>query len=115
MATGVALAALTVISALYVPAASAPVLAVTVSELLPVPEGADRFSQAALSLTVQASSPPPTLEMLIVCELGLLLPCSAVKERVAGLVRSMGLKMVGAVKLVQCWHFRRESALTSHS
>ena len=74
MATGVALAALTVINALYVPAVREPVLAVAVSELLPIPEGADRLNQAALSLTVQA----PLEVMAMVCAAGLAAPCVAV-------------------------------------
>ena len=54
METGVALAALTVIKALYVPAVKEPVLAVAVIVPLPVPEVEEIFNQAALSLTVHA-------------------------------------------------------------
>ena len=52
--TGVALAALTVISALYVPAINAPVVAVAVIDPLPVPAEEEIVNQAALSLAVQA-------------------------------------------------------------
>ncbi len=84
--TGVALVALTVMSALYVPASSEPVAAVAVIDPVPVPEEEERLNQAALSLTVQVRSPPPVLEIPTVCELELPLPCSAVKERLVVLV-----------------------------
>ncbi|HKU52645.1 MAG TPA: hypothetical protein VJQ25_09280 [Nitrospira sp.] len=88
--TGVALAALTVISALYVPAINAPVVAVAVIDPLPVPEEEEIASQETFSLADQVRIPPPVLEMLRVCELELLSPCTAVKDRVAGLVRIIG-------------------------
>jgi hypothetical protein len=88
--TGVALAALTVIRALCVPAVSEPVVAVTVIDPLPLPEVGEIPSQVAFSLADQVRSPPPVLEMLTVCELELLLPNSAVKERLSGLVRITG-------------------------
>lgn len=90
MATGAALGALTVIRALYVPAVREPVVAVAVSDPLPVPEVEEMLNQAAFSLAVHVKSPPPVLEMLTVCELELLPPSSAVKERLAGLVRITG-------------------------
>jgi hypothetical protein len=73
-----------------VPTASEPGVAVTVTEPLPVPEVGEMPSQATFSLADQVRSPPPVLEMLTVCELELLSPCTAVKERVAGLVRIIG-------------------------
>ena len=99
METGMALAALTVISALYVPAISAPVVAVAVIDPFPVPEGEEMASQETSSLADQARIPPPILEMLIVCELELLSPCTAVKERVTGLARIIG--GAGAASMVR--------------
>ena len=54
METGVAPVALTVIRALCVPAVSEPVIAVAVSDPLPVPAVEERLNQAAFSLTVHA-------------------------------------------------------------
>ena len=88
--TGVALAPLTVISALYVPAVSVPVVAVAVIDPLPVPEGEEIVNQETFSLADQVRTPPPVLEILIACELELPSPCTAVKESVAGLVRIIG-------------------------
>ena len=65
-------------------------MAIPVIERLPVPEVGERTSQETFSLADQVRSPPPPLEMLTVCELELLSPCTAVKERVAGLVRIIG-------------------------
>ena len=90
MEIGVALAALTVIKALYVPAISAPVVAVAVINPLPVPEVDEIASQETFSLADHVRTPPPVLEMLITCELELLSPCTAVKERVTGLVLIIG-------------------------
>lgn len=90
IATGAALVALTVIRAWYVSAVREPVVAVAVTEPLPVPEVEERLNQAAFSLAVQVRSPPPVLEMLTVCELELLPPSSAVKERLTWLVRITG-------------------------
>ena len=72
--TGVALGALTVTRAVYVPAVSEPVVTVAVVDPLPVPEVEERFSQAALSLTVQA----PFALMVMVWAAGLAAPCVAV-------------------------------------
>ena len=73
------------------PAASEPGVIVTVTEPFPVPDVGEIPSQATFSLADQVRSPPPVLEMLTVCELELLLsPCTAVKERVAGFVRTIG-------------------------
>ena len=74
METGVALVALTVIRALYGPAVSEPVVAVTVSTPLPLPEVEERFNQDALSLTVHA----PFALMAMVWAAGLAAPCVAV-------------------------------------
>lgn len=72
------------------PAVNRPGVAVTVTEPLPVPEGGEMLSQDAFSLANQVRSPLPVLEMLTVCELELLSPCTAVKERLAGLVPMVG-------------------------
>lgn len=72
------------------PAANDPGVVVTVTEPLPVPEVGEMPSQEAFSLANQVRSPPPVLEMLTVCELELLPPCTAVKERVVGLVPMVG-------------------------
>ena len=74
METGVALVALTVIKALYGPAVSEPVVAVTVSTPLPLPAVEERFNQDALSLTVHA----PLALMVMVWAAGLAVPCVAV-------------------------------------
>jgi hypothetical protein len=74
METGVALVALTVISAVWVPAVREPVAAVAVIEPLPVPEVAEILSQDALSLTVQG----PFELMVMVWADGLAAPCVAV-------------------------------------
>lgn len=60
------------------------------TEPLPVPEVGEIPNQEAFSLADQVRSPLPEFEMLTVCELELLSPCTAVKERVAGLVRIIG-------------------------
>lgn len=65
-------------------------MTVAVSEPLPVPEVGEMPSQEAFSLADQVRNPPPVLEMLRVCELGLLSPCTAVNERLAGLVLIIG-------------------------
>ncbi len=71
--TGVALVALTVMSALYVPASSEPVAAVAVIDPVPVPEEEERLNQAALSLTVHA----PVELMAMVWVAGLAAPSVA--------------------------------------
>lgn len=60
------------------------------TEPLPVVEVGEILSQETFSLADQARTPPPALEMLTVCDLELLLPSSAVKERLAGLSRITG-------------------------
>ena len=74
METGVALAALTVINAVYGPAVSAPVVTVAVIDPLPLPAVEERCNQDALSLTVQA----PFALMVRVWAAGLAAPCVAV-------------------------------------
>ncbi len=71
--TVLALVALTVMSALYVPASSEPVAAVAVIDLVPVPEVEERLNQAALSLTVHA----PVELMAMVWVAGLAAPSVA--------------------------------------
>jgi hypothetical protein len=56
----------------------------------PVPEVEESANQETSSLADQVRTPPPILEMLIVCELELLSPCAPVKERVTGLARIIG-------------------------
>ena len=72
--TGVALVALTVICALYVPAVSEPVATVAVIDPVPVPEDEERLNQPALSLTVHA----PVELMAMVWVAGLAAPSVAV-------------------------------------
>lgn len=72
------------------PTANDPGVAVTEIGPVPVPEAGEMPSQEALSLADQARTPPPTLEILTVCVLGLLPPCTAVNERVAGLALIIG-------------------------
>jgi hypothetical protein len=74
METGVALAALTVTSAVYGPAVSEPVVTVTVIDPLPLPAVEERCNQDALSLTVHA----PFALMVRVWVAGLAAPCVAV-------------------------------------
>jgi hypothetical protein len=57
---------------------------------LPVPEVGETLNQETFSPADQERSPPPVLERLTVCELGLLSPCTVAKERVAGLARIIG-------------------------
>jgi len=65
-------------------------MTVAVSEPLPVPEVGEMLSQEAFLLADQVRPPPPVLEMLRVCELELLSPCTTVNERLAGLVLIIG-------------------------
>ena len=51
----------------------------------PVPEAGEDRIQGVVSLTDQVSVPPPLFVMATVCGEGLLLPCCAVKVRLAGL------------------------------
>ena len=81
------------------PAVNEPGVVVTVTEPLPVPEVGEMPSQEASSLANQLRSPPPVLEMLTVCELEMLPPCTAVNERVAGLVPMVG--GIGAASTVR--------------
>ena len=66
-------------------------VAVSVTAPLPVPEAGLTVNQAALSLAVQLSVPPPVLLMVRVCAKGLLPPCWAVKDRLVGLIPIAGL------------------------
>ena len=72
------------------PAAKVPVVALTATEPLPVPEAGLRVSQAALSLADQLRVPPPVLLMLTVWAAGLLPPCWAVKATLVGLAPMAG-------------------------
>jgi hypothetical protein len=76
--------ALSVIVPLWVPTAVVPVITLTMITPLFVPEVRLSLSQAALSLAIQLSVPPPELLMLKVWDVGLAPPCVAVKERLAG-------------------------------
>ncbi len=90
METGDALSALTVTTALYVPAANEPGVAVIVIVPLPVPEIGETLTQEAFSLADHVRRPPPPFDTLMVRELELLSPDSAAKERLVGLVRIRG-------------------------
>jgi hypothetical protein len=79
-----------VIAAVWVPAVSDPVAALTVSAPGPVPEAGDRTSQAALSLALHVRVPPPVLLMLRVWAAGFPLPCCAVNDRLLGPVPIAG-------------------------
>ena len=88
---------------------------------LPVPEVEEISNQEAFLLADQVRSPPPALEMLTVCELeGLLLPSSAVKDKLAGLGRITGgtdetgtvtVKLTGTITVVAPAAFRVIAAL----
>jgi hypothetical protein len=82
--------ALNVIVPLWVPTAVVPVTTLAVTTPLPVPEARLSVNQAALSLAVQLSVPPPVLLMLKVWVAGLAPPCVAVKERFVGLTPMAG-------------------------
>lgn len=85
--------ALTVIVPLYVPAANDPVTAVTLITPLLVPEAGESVNQAALSLAVQVSVPPPVLLIFSVWVAGLPLPRWTVKEKLVGLVPMAGARV----------------------
>lgn len=78
-------AAFNVTVALYLPTDKVPVVTVSVTAPFPVPEAGLSINQAALSLAVQLSVPPPWLLMLKVWGAGLAPPCVAAKERLVGL------------------------------
>ena len=86
---------------------------VTVTEPLPVPEVDEILNQEAFSVAVQVRSPPPVFEMLRVCELELLSPCAAVKERATGLVRIIG--GIGAASTVRLTGMVTAAAPTAFS
>ena len=88
--TGVAPVALRVMVPVCVPAVSAPVVTLTVTTPLPVPEAGLTVSQGALSLALHVRVPPPVLLRLSVWVAGLLPPCWAVKERLVGLALMAG-------------------------
>ena len=88
--TEVAPVALRVMVPICVPAVSAPVVTLTVTTPLPVPEAGLTASQGALSLADQVRVPPPVLLRLRVWVAGLLAPCWAVKERLVGLAPMAG-------------------------
>lgn len=92
--------ALMVIAPLYVPTANEPVAALILIAPLLVPEAGESVNQAALSLAVQVSVPPPVLLMFSVWVAGLPLPRWTVKEKLVGLVPMAGGTGAGAtVKL----------------
>jgi hypothetical protein len=66
------------------------VVTLSVTAPFPVPEVGLSVNQAALSLAVQLSVPPPVLLMLKVWVAGLAPPCVAVKERFVGLTPMAG-------------------------
>lgn len=73
--TGVALGALTVTRAVYVPAASEPVAAVNSIVPASLPKAGLRFNHAAVETAFQSSVPPPIFVMVRVCAVGLPSPC----------------------------------------
>lgn len=75
---------------LYVPAAKLPLVTVNVTAPFPIPEAGLSVNQAALSLAVHVSVPPPWLLMVKVWVAGLALPCVAAKERFTGLTPIAG-------------------------
>jgi len=88
--TGEAPVAFIVTVALWLPTVKVPVLTVSVTAPFPVPEAGLSLNQAALSLAVQLSVPPPVLLMLKVWVAGLVPPCVAAKERLVGLTPMAG-------------------------
>lgn len=71
-------------------AVKVPVVTVSVTAPLPMPEAGLTVSQAALSLADQVSVPPPVLLMVRVWADGLAPPCVAAKEKLAGLAPIAG-------------------------
>ena len=67
-----------------------PVAAVRVTVPLPLPVAVESVNHAALSLADHVRVPPPVLLTLSVCAAGLLPPCCAVKEKLAGLAPMAG-------------------------
>jgi hypothetical protein len=67
-----------------------PVVAVSVTAPLPVPEAGLSVNQAALSLADQLSVPLPVLLMVTVWVAGLVPPWVAAKERLVGLAPMAG-------------------------
>ncbi|MCX5728040.1 MAG: hypothetical protein NTZ28_04240 [Nitrospirae bacterium] len=88
--TGEAPVAFIVTVALWLPTVKVPVLTVSATAPFPVPEAGLSLNQAALSLAVQLSVPPPVLLMLTVWVAGLAPPCLAAKERLVGLAPMAG-------------------------
>lgn len=74
----------------YVPAVIPAVFTLRVADPVPVPDAGLTLSQAALSVTVQLNEPPPVLEIVSGCALGLTPPCVAVNEKLDGLVPMVG-------------------------
>ena len=75
----------------------ASVITFTIIAPLFVPEDRLSLSQAALSPAIQLSVPPPKLLMLKILDAGLVPPCVAAKERLAGLAPMAGGRTVGGV------------------
>jgi len=95
--TGEAPVAFIVTVALWLPTVKVPVLTVSDTAPFPVPEARLSLNQAALSLAVQLSVPPPVLLMLKVWVAGLVPPCVAAKERLVGLAPMAGGTTGGGV------------------
>jgi hypothetical protein len=62
-----------------------PVVTVAVTVAAPVPEAELSDNQAALSFALQVKEPPPVFVIVKDCGDGLLPPCWAVNDRLAGL------------------------------
>jgi len=68
-----------------------PVVTFTVTVPASVPDAELSDNQVVLVLALQFKVPPPVLLMLNVCAVGLLPPCCAVKDKLAGLAPIAGL------------------------
>ena len=90
METVVAPVALSIMVPVCVPAVSAPVVTLTVTVPLRVPEAGLTVNQEVVSLADQVKVPPPMLLIVRACVAGLPPPCWAVKERLVGLAPMAG-------------------------
>jgi len=82
--------ALSVIMPVWVPGPVTPVITLTITTPLFVPDARLSVSHGTLSVAVQLSVPLPVLLMFSVWVAGLVPPCVAVKERLVELVPMAG-------------------------
>ena len=87
--------ALRVIFPVWLPAVRIPVVALTVTAPLPVPEAGEAASQVVSGLALQLKVPPPVLLMLTVWVAGLAPPWVAAKERLVELAPIAGDRGAG--------------------